>query len=175
MPEITEPISRAAAVEALLFVAAEPVEFPELARALECSLAEVSTALDDLGEHLRGRGVRLQLAGGRAQLVSAPEAGRAIERFTGARTEQRLSAAALETLAIIAYKQPVTRPQLEAIRGVDSGRALATLRARGLIDEVGRAESVGKPLLYATTVQFLEHFGLERPEDLPPLPGGDYR
>jgi segregation and condensation protein B len=160
-----------AALEALLFLADEPVELADLARALEVHLATARGLVEALAESLRGRGLRVQRLGTRVQLVTAPECGPYIERFLGARNEQRLSAAALETLAIIAYKQPISRPQIEAIRGVDSGRAIATLRTRDLIEEVGRAESVGRPVLYGTTMRFLEHFGLEHPADLPPLPG----
>ncbi|HWQ28056.1 MAG TPA: SMC-Scp complex subunit ScpB, partial [Dehalococcoidia bacterium] len=94
---------------------------------------------------------------------------RYVERFLGAEYP-RLSDAALETLAIIAYRQPVTRAVIESIRGVNSDGALATLLHRGLIEAVGRADTVGRPILFGTTVRFLEHFGLEKPEDLPPLP-----
>jgi segregation and condensation protein B len=165
-------ISPAAALEALLFVADEPVELGELARALDISIAATRGLVEALADGLHGRGLRIQRQGSQVQMVTAPECGPYIERFLGARNEQRLSAAALETLAIIAYKQPVTRPQIEAIRGVDSGRAIATLRTRQLVDEVGRAETVGRPVLLGTTMRFLEHFGLEHPEDLPPLPEG---
>src|SRR5579884_2270300 len=164
-PEITP----AAALEAVLFVADAPAEIGDLARALDLTTTATRTLLESLAATWRGRGLRLQWHGSRVQMVTAPEAGPYIERFLGGRSEQRLSAAALETLAIIAYKQPITRPQIEAIRGVDSGRAIATLRARDLIEEVGRAETVGRPVLFGTTMRFLEHFGLERPSDLPPL------
>ncbi len=164
-------ISHLAALEALLFVAEGPAELADLARGLDVSVAAVRGLLDELASVLGGgRGLRLQRHGARVQLVTAPEAAAAIERFLGGRSEQRLSHAALETLAIIAYRQPVSRPQIEAIRGVDCGRALATLRARELVEEVGRAEGPGRPLLYGTTMRFLEHFGLQHPDDLPPLP-----
>ncbi len=163
-------VTAGAILEALLFVADEPVEIAELARVLTVSQAATRGQLEALADLLHTRGLRLQWNGTRVQMVTAPEAGPYIERFLGARAEQRLSAAALEALAIIAYKQPVTRAAIEAIRGVDSGRAIATLRARELVDEVGRAETVGRPLLFGTTMRFLEHFGLERPSDLPPLP-----
>jgi segregation and condensation protein B len=92
-----------------------------------------------------------------------------VERFLGVEEDHRLSRPALETLAIIAYKQPITRPAIEAIRGVNCDRALASLRARGLISEVGRADTAGRPYLFGTTFRFLEYFGLEKPDDLPPL------
>lgn len=158
------------AVEAILYVADEPVELPEIARALDVSVAAARGLLDRLEEQTADRGLRVQRQGTRAQLVTAPEAGQYVRRFLGARTEQRLSPAALETLAIIAYQQPITRPALEAVRGVSCDHAIATLKARGLIEEVGRAESVGRPVLFGTTISFLEHFGLNNPAELPPLP-----
>ena len=158
------------AVEALLYVADEPVELSEIGRALEVSVAAVRGLVDRLSERCTEGGLRVQMQGTRVQLVTAPEAGVYVRRFLGARSEQRLSPAALETLAIIAYQQPITRPALEAVRGVNCDHAIATLKARGLIEEVGRAESVGRPVLFGTTITFLEHFGLTNPADLPPLP-----
>ena len=161
-----------AALEAVLFVAEEPVELSELARALDVSIPAVRGLVDRLAEQCATRGLRIQRQGTRAQLVTAAEVGAYVHRFVGARSEQRLSPAALETLAIVAYRQPITRPALEAIRGVSCDHAIATLRARGLIEEVGRAEGVGRPVLFGTTMKFLEHFGLTNPADLPPLPDG---
>ena len=103
-------------------------------------------------------------------MVTAPEASPFVEQFLGVDEDQRISHAALETLAIIAYKQPISRQVIEAIRGVNCDRALASLKARGLITEVGRASTAGRPYQYGTTFRFLEHFGLEKPGDLPPLP-----
>jgi len=162
-------LSPTALVEALLFVAGQPVEVGELARALDLDEGGVRQHLAELEATLAGRGLRLQWHHRRVQLVTAPEAGPVIERFLGGRGEARLSQAALETLAIIAYKQPVTRAQIEAIRGVDCGRVLAALRARELIEEVGQADGPGRPTLYGTTMRFLEHFGLRHPGELPPL------
>jgi segregation and condensation protein B len=113
--------------------------------------------------------VRLQRGPEGAQLVTAPEAAPYVEYFLGLEAQRRLSNAALETLAIVAYRQPVTRATVEAVRGVNSDASIATLRARGLLDEGGRAPGPGRPTLFVTTQRFLEHFGLERPEDLPPL------
>ena len=157
-------------LEAILFVAEEPVELAEIARALDVSVAAARGLVDRLADQYAERGLRVQRQGSRAQLVTAPEAGSYVHRFLGARAEQRLSHAALETLAIVAYRQPITRPALESIRGVNCDHAIATLRARGLIEEVGRAEGVGRPVLFGTTMKFLEHFGLTNPADLPPLP-----
>jgi segregation and condensation protein B len=157
-------------LEALLFVADGPVEAQTLARVLGLRPREVEAPLDALAEALRGRGLRLQRGPDGVQLVTAPLASSYVEQFLGLESAKRLSTAALETLAIIAYRQPVTRAQVEAIRGVNSDAAIDTLRTRGLVDITGRADSPGRPALFATTQRFLEHFGLERPEDLPPLP-----
>ena len=159
-----------AALEGLLFVATEPAEIATLARSLGVRTAALERAAEELSEQLRGRGLRLQRAGNRLQLVTAPEWSRHVERFLGVSAEQPLSTAALETLAIIAYRQPVTRATIETIRGVGADRALATLRSRGLIEEMGRAEAIGRPVLYGTTMHFLEYLGLERLDQLPPLP-----
>ncbi len=167
-PEPPEDV--VSAVESLLFVAEGPVEPGALAYALNVGAGCVEEALATLAERCHGRGVRLQRGHGRVQLISAPEFGPYVERFLGTAAEQRLSGAALETLAIVAYRQPITRPAIEGIRGVNSERALATLRARDLVEEVGRAETVGHPVLWGTTMRFLEYFGLEHPGQLPPLP-----
>lgn len=156
-------------LEALLFVADEPVSVDRLARVLEVSPAEIEQALEDLERILRERGVRLQRMGEQVQMVTAPEAAPYVERLLGLGERRRLSQAALETLAIIAYRQPVSRPEIEAIRGVNSDSVLRTLLAAGLIEEAGRASAPGRPILYTTTFAFLQHFGLTRPEDLPVL------
>ena len=158
------------AVESILFVADEPVELGVLARVVQAKAEEVERAVDAIAAECRGRGVRIQRTGSAVQMVTAPEAAPYVERFLGVEEDHRLSHAALETLAIIAYKQPITRNSIEAIRGVNCDRALASLKARGLVAEVGRARGVGRPYLYGTTFRFLEYFGLEKPEDLPPLP-----
>ena len=156
-------------VESVLFVADEPVEIAALARIAEAGLEETGAAVDALAEECRERGVRVQRTESAVQLVTAPETTSYVERYLGVEDDDRLSPAALETLAIIAYKQPITRQTMERIRGVNCDRALASLRARGLITEVGRAQAAGRPYLFGTTFRFLEHFGLEKPEDLPPL------
>lgn len=157
-------------LEALLFVSDGPVDEATLARLLGVRRREVDRALSRLGERLQAGGLRLQVGPDGAQLVTAPSAARYVELYLGLEGARRLSNAALETLAVIAYRQPVTRAQVEAIRGVNSDAPLATLKTRGLITESGRAEGPGRPALFSTTQRFLEHFGLERPEDLPPLP-----
>jgi len=159
-----------ATLESLLFVAQEPVELSILARSLHLKESEVEAALDSLAEDCRQRGVLIQRSGDLVQMATAPEAARYVENFLNMDHHQRLSTAGLETLAIVAYRQPVTRAGIEAIRGVNSDGAVATLLARDLIEEVGRARMPGRPALFGTTVRFLEHFGLEKPSDLPPLP-----
>jgi len=157
-------------VESILFVADEPVELSALAHIAAASLEEVAQAVEAVAAECQGRGVRLQRTGSAVQMVTAPEAAPYVERFLGVEEDHRLSHAALETLAIIAYKQPISRGAIEAIRGVNCERALASLKARGLVMEVGRGSGAGRPYVYGTTFRFLEYFGLEKPEDLPPLP-----
>ncbi|MBU2611808.1 MAG: SMC-Scp complex subunit ScpB [Chloroflexi bacterium] len=159
----------AASLEALLFVTAEPVPPTQLAAALEVSAAEVETGLDELEQALRTRGLRLQRHAGRVQLTTAPETAELIERFLGLEAISHLSRAALETLAIIAYQQPVTRPQVEAVRGVNSDGVMKSLFGKGLVQEFGRAEGPGRPILYGVTPDFLQHFGLNSLSELPPL------
>ena len=156
-------------LEGLLFVASEPAAIERLATALDVSISRVEQGLQQLEERLLHRGVRLQRHNSSAQLVSAPEAADAIEVFLGLDLNTKLSRAALEALAIIAYRQPVTRPQIEAIRGVNSDGVIRTLLHRGLIEEVGRLEQAGRPILYGTTFAFLQYFGLENVGGLPPL------
>lgn len=172
-PEAFEDLDQLPALlEALLFVADHPIDLPYLSRAVEVSQARVERALDELSEALResARGIRLQRGPAGVQLTSAPEAAPFVERFLGLEATRRLSTAALETLAIIAYRQPITRGQIDTIRGVSSDGAVATLRARDLIESAGHAPGPGRPMLFRTTGRFLEHFGLERPGQLPPLP-----
>jgi len=162
-------LSLVARVESLLFVADEPVSAGRLASVLEVSEAEIEAALEQLEHECQARGVRLQRKGDRVQMVSAPEAASYIERFLGLELTTRLSPAALEVLAIVAYRQPITRAQIEAIRGVSCDAVLRTLVSRGLLEEVGRLEQAGRPILYATTFQFLQYLGLRSLEELPPL------
>jgi segregation and condensation protein B len=157
-------------LEAALFASARPVPADELA-ALEpdASAAELSAALDEVRTHYdqEGHGVELVEIGGGWQILTRAEYTEAIERAQLAARPQRLSAAALETLAIIAYRQPIGRAEIEEIRGVNVGSILKSLHERGLIDVIGRAEGLGRPLLYGTTPLFLEHFALRHLEELP--------
>jgi segregation and condensation protein B len=156
-------------VEALLFVAPSSVSVSQIAQALEAQPREVEKAIADLQEAYAESGLRIQRHKSAYQLTSAPEAAPFIERFLDLEATSRLSAAALETLAIIAYQQPITRPTIDSIRGVNSDGVLRTLLSHGLIEETGRAEGPGRPILYVTTPDFLQHFGLSALEDLPAL------
>ena len=158
-----------AALEALLFVSAEPVTTSQLATALDVSVSAVEQGLTQLDSELQTRGLRLQRHGGRMQLTTAPEMAEAVERFLGLEATSRLSKAALETLAIVAYQQPVTRPYIEGVRGVSSDGVMKSLLGKGLVQEVGRAEGPGRPILYGTAPDFLQHFGLNSLTELPAL------
>lgn len=163
-------LSPTALLESLLFVASGPVSASRLAAALEITPAAVEKLLAQLSEGYQDRGLRLQWSGGRmVQLTSAPEAAGAIERFLGLEATTRLSQAALEVLAIVSYMQPATRPQIDQVRGVNSDGALRSLLSKGLIEEVGRMETPGRPILYGTTPEFMQHFGLSSLAELPPL------
>jgi len=157
-------------IESILFVADEAVEISMLARVLRRPADAIEQALAELELRCAEGGTRLQRTRDAVQLATAPEAGPFIERFLGLESRQRLSGAALESLAIIAYKQPMTRAGVEQIRGVNSDGAIASLIGRGLVEEVGRAQTPGRPALLGTTIRFLEHFGLSNPGDLPALP-----
>jgi segregation and condensation protein B len=165
--EIELPLSMQ--LEAMLFVAAEPVTTAQLAAALDVSNSVIERGLNELDVSLASRGLRLQRHAGRVQLTTAPELAELIERFLGLEATSHLSRAALETLAIIAYQQPVTRPQIDAIRGVNSDSMMKSLLNKGLILESGRADGPGRPILYSTTPEFLQHFGLNSILEMPPL------
>jgi segregation and condensation protein B len=158
-----------AQLEALLFVAAEPAAPAQFAAALEITTTEVEKALAGLEQELKPRGLRLQRHAGRVQLTTAPETAELVEKFLGLEATTHLSRAALETLAIIAYQQPVTRPQVDSVRGVNSDGVMKSLLSKGLLQEVGRTEGPGRPILYGTTPEFLQHFGVNSLSEMPPL------
>ncbi|MEJ2208624.1 MAG: SMC-Scp complex subunit ScpB [Anaerolineae bacterium] len=158
-----------AKIESLLFVAAEPVAIDRLVAVLEADRDEVETALQVLAAEYVERGIRLQRKGQRVQMVTAPDAADLVRIFLGLELSGRLSPAALETLAIVAYRQPVTRAEIEAVRGVNSDSVLRTLLHRGLIEEQDRLDQPGRPFVYGTTFEFLQQFGLASLEQLPPL------
>lgn len=161
--ELTE-----AGLEALLFVAERPLSRREIATVAGVDAATVDARLGDLEVSLRDRGIRLLSAGDRIELATAAEVGTLVARYVGA-DAVRLSPAGLETLAIVAYRQPVTRAAVERIRGVDSDHTLRSLLHRRLVVELGRSNAPGRPILYGTAFEFLERFGLESLDDLPPL------
>jgi len=163
-------LSTESLLEALLFVADGAIGLEDLAKALDCDVPCVEQALERLSDACAERGLRVLRTGARIQMVSAPEAGPVVERFLGVSHAGRLSPAALETLAIIAYRQPITRAQIEAIRGTNSDAVIRTLIARSLVAPVGRAEQAGRPMLLGTTCEFQQYFGLQSLAELPPLP-----
>jgi segregation and condensation protein B len=158
-----------AAMEAILFVADRPLATGELAELAAVTPRTAEEALAALGAALAGRGLRLQRLDDAWQLTTAPEVADRVRRYAE-RAEGRLSPAALEALAVVAYQQPVTRGDVERVRGVDSESVIRSLLHRRLIAEVGRRDSPGRPILYRTTFGFLERFGLEGLEQLPTLP-----
>jgi segregation and condensation protein B len=158
-----------AGLEAILFVAPVSVNHAQLAAALQVSEAEVEQGLKLLSDEYKTRGLRIQRHAGRIQLTTSPEVGEVVERFLGLEITSHLSQAALEALSIVAYQQPVTRPQVDSIRGVNSDGVMKSLLHKGLIQDVGRAPGPGRPILYASTPEFLQHFGLSSLEELPPL------
>ncbi|MBA4398734.1 MAG: SMC-Scp complex subunit ScpB [Anaerolinea sp.] len=165
-----QSLSLDARIEAILFVAPAPVSIQQLAEALATPPGEIEEALRQLDRTLQNtRGIRLQRHEGRYQLTTAPELAEEVEKFLGLEATARLSRAALETLAIIAYRQPITRPGVDAIRGVNSDGVIKSLLSKGLIQENGRTEGPGRPILYGSTQDFLSHFGINSLDDLPPF------
>jgi segregation and condensation protein B len=158
-----------AVIESLLFIAEEPQQLDTLARSVGVTKKQVEQALEALSSDVNGRGLFVQRLGDRVQLATVPDAAPYIEQFVEVEAGH-LTRAALETLAIIAYRQPASRATIEAVRGVNSDYGVSTLMARGLIEEVGRAPGPGRPALFGTTMRFLEYFGIQRPDELPPLP-----
>lgn len=158
----------AALVEALLLVAPDAPTVADLARTAHVATAEIDAALAWLDQQ-HDRGWIVQRHGETVSLSTAPRFAAHVRAFLGLEREARLSAAALETVAIIAVQQPVTRAEIEAIRGVDSSGVLATLHGRGLIEGTSRRATVGNPIEYGTTPLFLKHFGLRSLADLPPI------
>lgn len=156
----------AAAIEAVLFVAEKPVGRAELARTIGVGQKAVEDALAELEEWYQGTGLRLQHEGDDWQIATAPEQAPFVAAYLGA-DRLRLSGAALETLAVIAYRQPATRAEIESIRGVNCDQTIYTLMQRRLIEELGRREAAGSPFEYGTTWEFLECFGLTSIAALP--------
>ncbi|MER3414281.1 MAG: SMC-Scp complex subunit ScpB [Armatimonadota bacterium] len=161
------------AVEAILFVAEAPLSADELTKILGVKPAEVEFALEELGERLsQGSGLQLVRIAGGYQLCTRPEMAEAVSLYLKPQ-RRRLTRSALEVLAIVAYRQPVTTQQIEEVRGVQSDYALRTLAERGLIEEVGRKQAPGRPILWGTTQEFLHQFHLNDISELPPLDEGE--
>src|SRR6266852_299151 len=159
----------AAAIESILFVSGRPLEYAELRKLLDIDDESLASGLQALAHQLenQGRGIRLQRLGEQVQLVTAPENARYVAALLGLPMTARLTTAAMETLAVVSYRQPITRAQIEAVRGVNSDRALVSLIQHGLVVEIGRAHTVGRPALFSTTPEFLQQFGLTSLNELP--------
>ncbi len=158
-------------IEAILFVAGEAVAREDLAHALDLTVMELDPALEQLAHHydVEKRGLKLNRFGDSVQLTTRPEYAKYIERLLQPVQKQSLSQAMMETLSIVAYRQPVTKAEVEAIRGVKCDYSMQSLSNKGMICEVGRKEGLGRPILYGTTEVFLQHFGIASLEDLPEL------
>ena len=157
-------------LEAILFVAGEPVAVADLAQALEVSEMEIMHAVEELQRECERRGVTIHRYGDHLRMETRPEYAPYVERLLQPVQRQTLSQTAMETLAVIAYRQPVTKGEVEQVRGVKCDYSIQSLLQKGLIKEVGRKEALGRPILYATTDAFLEHFGISDIRELPPLP-----
>lgn len=159
-------------IEAILFVAGEPVAVKDIAAALELTEVETMQAVESLQRDydMNRRGITLRRYGDHLRLETRPEYAPYVERMLQPVQRQSLSQSAMETLAVIAYRQPATRGEVEQVRGVKCDYSVQSLLSKGLIREVGRKEALGRPILYATTDKFLEHFGLSDIRELPPLP-----
>lgn len=160
------------ALESVLFVAGEPLPKAELARVFELSALELNVALAELETQLEsaGRGIRLFATEDAVQLVTAPENNEWLVKLLQPPQEKNLSDSMMETLSVIAYRQPVTRADIEAVRGVRCEYAVTQLLKQGFIKELGRKDVVGRPMLFGTTDAFLRRFGLHSIDELPPMP-----
>lgn len=159
----------ARAIECILLVSGGPVRMEQLVDAAQVPPEIVTAAVEVLMQEYAGRGLEIQAVAGGYQLATRPDYAEAVQRFLGAAGREPLSQVAVEALAIVAYRQPITRPELEAVRGVRSEYVLERLEERRLIRVVGRKATVGRPILYATTEAFLRYFGLRDLADLPPM------
>lgn len=157
-------------LEAILFVAGEPVAVSDLAQALEVSEMEIMHAVEALERECERRGVTVRRYGDHLRMETRAEYAPYVERLLQPVQRQTLSQTAMETLAVIAYRQPVTKGEVEQVRGVKCDYSVQSLLHKGLIKEAGRKEALGRPILYATTDRFLEHFGISDIRELPPLP-----
>jgi segregation and condensation protein B len=160
-----------AQLTAVLFVASRPVTPTELAAATNIPVEDVEHELELLMTQTSGNGIRLSMLSDKYQLVTAPAAAQAVRNFLQEETTSDLSKPALEALAIIAYRGPLTKAEIDSVRGVASDAMIRNLLARGLIMEAGKSSEAGRPTLYAISHGFLQHFGLTSPSELPAVPG----
>lgn len=167
LTEIKSNVSLTALIEALLFISTSPVSLTQLSKGLDATEKEIKVALEELKSYYDTRGLILQWHRNKVQLTSTPFMGDVIENFLGIEVTTTLTHASLEAMAIIAFKQPITRPEIDEIRGVNSDGVVRNLLSKGLIEEIGRREGVGRPVLYGTTTDFLSYFGLSSLKDLP--------
>lgn len=158
-----------AIIEAILFVSGDPVRVDALAHAMNLTISELEMALETLSDHLslENRGIQLNRSGETVFLSICPKYAPQVETFLQPLQKQPLSQAVLETLSIIAYRQPVTKGDIEAVRGVKCDYSVQSLLNKGFIEECGRRETLGRPILYCTTDAFLQHFGMTSLQDLP--------
>ncbi len=158
-----------AIIEAILFVSGDPVKAEELAHSMNLTIQEMDAALEALAEHLalESHGLQLNRSGGEVFLSIRPEYAPQVEAFLQPLEKRPLSQAVLETLSIIAYRQPVTKADVEQVRGVKCDYSVQALLSKGLIEEAGRRETLGRPILYRTTDAFLRHFGISTLDELP--------
>lgn len=159
-------------IEAILYVSGEAVSIRDMAKALQISEPALKKALNEIRDEYdyEQRGFLLKRFGDKVQLATRPLYSEDVVRLLQPVQQQSLTQAAMETLAVVAYKQPVTRAEVEAIRGVKCDYSLQSLMIKGMIDEVGRKDTIGRPILYGTTDKFLSHFGIQTLDELPPLP-----
>lgn len=175
MSERSEEGNLQGKIEAILYVAGEAVPIKDLARALNIGMDELNHELDRMKDvyDFEQRGFMIKRFGNQVQLGTRALYAQDVIRLLQPVQQQSLSQAAMETLAVIAYKQPVTRAEIEAVRGVKCDYSLQSLTNKGLITEVGRKDTIGRPILFGTTDAFLSHFGIRNLEDLPPMPSAD--
>lgn len=168
--ELQKELSLMDKIEGLLFVAPGPVTISQISSSLEITHNEVEKVIEGLSaRYEESGGLCVQNHKGKIQITTKPGLGPEIEKFLGLQATSKLSKAGIETLAIIAYKQPITRPRLDDVRGVNSDGVIKSLLSKGLIEELGRGEGPGRPIIYGTTTEFLQYFGMASLADLPPL------
>lgn len=156
-------------IESILFVAEKPVSVTELASATGLMVTEVQNALKELSGDYEKKGIKIIRKGEYFSFVSDPANASFVSKYLNEELRHDLTDQALETLAIVTYKQPITRIEIEEIRGVNSEQLIRNLLIRGLVCEVGRKESIGRPILYGTTMEFIQYFGLLSEDDIPKI------